>query len=80
MYLSFVSRIYILVEEIDLDLVPINANFCENVTTVGFLFLITLADASMHYLVFDKNAPEEGDKFFIILSICVQLSYFFAYL
>ena len=58
MYLRFVSKIYILIEEIDLDLAPVNTNFCGNITVVGFLFAITVADACMHYLVFGKDAPE----------------------
>ena len=80
MYMRFVSKIYVLIEEIDLDLAPVNTNFCGNITVVGFLFLISVSDAGMHYLVFGKDAPESGDTFFLILSIGVQLSYFIAYM
>ena len=80
MYLRFVSKIYVLIEEIDLDLAPVNTNFLGNITVVGFLFVVTLGDALMHYLVFGKDAPEQGDTFFLIISICVQLSYFIVYM
>ena len=80
MYMRFVSKIYVLIEEIDLDLAPVNTNFFGNVTVVGFLFLISCSDAGMHYLVFGKDAPESGDTFFLIISIAIQLSYFIAYL
>lgn len=69
-----------MIEEIDLDLTPVNSNICGNITVVGFLFIITVSDACMHYLVFGKDAPESGDTFFLILSISVQLSYFIAYM
>ena len=80
MYMRFVSRIYVLIEEIDLDLSPVNTNFCGNITVVGFLFIITVLDACMHYLVFGKNAPERDDTFFLIVSITIQLSYFITYM
>ena len=81
MHMRFVSKIYILIEEIDLDLAPVNTNFCGNITVVGFLFIITVFDAMIHYFVYGSTArPANGDTFFLIISISVQLSYFVAYM
>ena len=56
MHMRFVSKIYILIEEIDLDLAPVNTNFCGNITVVGFLFIITVIDAMIHYLIYSPTA------------------------
>ena len=82
MHMRFVSKIYILIEEIDLDLAPVNTNFCGNITVVGFLFIITVFDALMHKFIYGSTAdPTANDnKFFLVISISIQLSYFIAYM
>ena len=82
MHMRFVSKIYILIEEIDLDLAPINTNFCGNITVVGFLFIITVIDAMIHYLIYSPtaNPDETSGTVFLIISISVQLSYFISYM
>ena len=57
MYMRFVSKIYLLIDEIDLDLAPVKKNFFQSISAVTLLFIITVSDACMKFLIFGEDPP-----------------------
>ena len=47
---AFVKQISTLIQEADLDLVPVRRTFCANLSVVGFIFLVQCGDLSLHFL------------------------------
>ena len=80
-----IQKISKLIKDIDLDLVPVRGTFCENLSVVGFIFLVQCGDFAVHIIAsifLDKSTKEQEEAnstLFILIAITVQICLLCAY-
>lgn len=82
---AFIRKIFILIKESDLDLIPVRRTFCKNLSVVGFIFLVQCGDVFLHFVteVFSNETEEEkrddNQTIYLILGITISLLLYGAY-
>ena len=59
--MEFIRKIFKLIKESDLDLIPVSRTFCANLSVVGFLFLVQCGDLGLSIITaifMDKSKKE----------------------
>ena len=83
--MEFIRKIFKLIKESDLDLIPVSRTFCANLSVVGFLFLVQCGDLGLSIITaifMDKSKKEQeesGSTGFIILALVTEVCLFLAY-
>lgn len=81
----FIQQISALIQEADLDLVPVTRTFCANLSCVGFIFLVQCGDVTLHLITnifLNKTKKEQEDAnstMFLILAIAISVCLLIAY-
>ena len=75
--ISFIKQISTLIQEANLDLIPVRSTFCRNLSVVGFIFLVQCGDvgvALIEHLFYSKSKSEREDAQstpFVVLGISI---------
>ena len=59
--IHFIHDISRLIDEANLDLVPVRSTFCRNLSVVGFIFVVQCGDVAIHLISYIYNGKTKEE-------------------